>query len=95
MYNINGVSEKQVAYAGSLLEQFVSQREADIRTQQKMIDTYNERISNGDTRDYTPKIKMRAERIEKLQRQINAAMAITNAGELIDAIKYFRPALYN
>jgi hypothetical protein len=79
-------TEKQIAYAESLLAEFVEPREQFIESQRKMIEQYIER----DADRYAEKIAARQKAIDKAQRQIDLARSVEDAGELIDAIKYHR-----
>lgn len=83
-------TEKQVAYAQNLLEQFKAPLLADIQTQEKMIAAYRDRMTAGDHRDYSAQIEKRQQRVNEIKARIEIAEAITDAGELIDAIKYGR-----
>lgn len=83
-------TEKQVAYAQNLLEQFKAPLLADIQTQEKMIAAYRGRMASGDPRDYSAQIEKRQQRVNEIKARIEIAEAITDAGELIDAIKYGR-----
>ena len=83
-------TEKQIAYAQSLLEQFKAPLLADIQTQEKMIAAYRDRMASGDPRDYSAQIEKRQQLVNEIKARIEIAEAITDAGELIDAIKYGR-----
>ena len=86
-------TEKQIAYAQNLLEQFKAPLLADIQTQEKMIAAYRDRMASGDPRDYSAQIEKRQQRIDHNNTLIERAEAITDAGELIGAIKYGRASL--
>jgi len=81
-------TEKQIAYAQSLLEQFKAPLLADIQTQEKMIAAYRDRMASGDPRDYSAQIEKRQQRVNEIKARIEMAEAITDAGKLIDTIKY-------
>lgn len=83
-------TEKQIAYAQNLLEQFKAPLLADIQTQEKMIAAYRDRMASGDPRDYSAQIEKRQQRVNEIKARIEIAEVITDAGELIDAIKYGR-----
>ena len=83
-------TEKQIAYAQNLLEQFKAPLLSDIQTQEKMIAAYLDRMASGDPRDYSAQIEKRQQRVNEIKARIEIAEAITDAGELIDAIKYGR-----
>lgn len=83
-------TEKQIAYAQSLLEQFKAHLLADIQTQEKMIAAYRDRMASGGPRDYSAQIEKRQQLVNEIKARIEIAEAITDAGELIDALKYGR-----
>ncbi len=87
-------TEKQIAYAESLRSQFIAPLQQDIETQERLIESYRAKMEADPSRDYSAKIEMRQARIATNQRKIAAVLAIDNAGELIDAIKYGRTSLY-
>ena len=85
---ITGKSEKQVKYANDLLEQYIQPKRDFIKSQEKFIAHYEEKIASGDcSRNWMEKIEARRVAICKEQNRIDAALAITDAGELIDALK--------
>lgn len=79
-------TEKQIAYAESLLAEYVGERERLIESQNTFIAAYIER----DAEKYAEKIAARQKKIDKAQKQIDLARSVEDAGELIDAIKYHR-----
>lgn len=87
-------TEKQIAYATDLKAQFIEPRMAEIERQNKFIAEYRARMEADSSRDYSDKIIMRQNKIEKAARQIEAINSIEDAGELISAIKGGRPSLF-
>lgn len=86
-------TEKQIAYAESLLSQFVAPLQQDSETQTKLIANYRAKMAADPSKDYSAKIAMRESRIAANQCKIDYVNSIESAGDLIDAIKYGRFSL--
>jgi hypothetical protein len=87
-------TEKQIAYAEALRSQFIAPLQQDIEAQERLIESYRVKMQADPSKDYSAKIEMRQERISNDKRKIAAVLAIDDAGELIDAIKFGRTSLY-
>lgn len=86
-------TEKQVAYAESLLNQFVAPLQQDNEAQTRLIENYRAKMAADPSKDFSAKIAMREARIASNQRKIDYVNSIESAGELIDAIKFGRFSL--
>lgn len=86
-------TEKQIAYAETLLNQFVAPLQQDNETQTNLIANYRAKMKADPSKDYSAKIEMREARIASNQRKIDYVNSIESAGDLIDAIKYGRFSL--
>lgn len=90
-------TEKQIKYAEELREQFVTPLVECIDTQRRMVNQYRMRLERDPAR-YAAKITEREAYIERLTANLGALNdaldSIDSASEMIDAIKYGRPSLY-